>query len=336
MQANPTFPPSPGRPGAAMLPLAALLALFAAVPLLAPALGLDYYIGFAMRMLIVMLIATSLNFLMGYGGLIALGHAGFVGVGAYAVVALMEAGLSSAWLLWAGAMAAAAVVALAVGAISLRTRGVYFIMITLAFAQMLYYVAVSLRRYGGDDGYNLAVRPSLGPGLDVGDDRVLYLAVLTTCTLLFAFLYQLVGSRFGQAMIGIRDNEGRMRALGYPTYLLKLQAFVLTAAIAGLGGAMMVTQNGFISPSSLHWSQSAVLIVIVVLGGLGHRWGGVVGAAVWVSLEELLRQLTEYSHWPLGALLIAIILFAPDGLSALTGRRSGQPKRSLLLRWRSA
>jgi branched-chain amino acid transport system permease protein len=303
----------------------ALLALLAAVPFLAPLWGLEYYMAFAMRLLITMLIASSLNLLMGYGGMVALGHAGFVGVGAYAMVALLEAGVQSAWVLWAGAALSAALVALLIGAISLRTRGVYFIMITLAFAQMLYYVAVSLRRYGGDDGYNLAERPALGWGLDAGDDRVLYLVVLGLCALIFALMQRVTDSRFGKVLVGVRDNEGRMRALGYPTYLLQLQAFALTAAVAGLGGALLLTQNAFVSPSSMHWSQSAVLIVMVVLGGLGHRFGGVVGAAVWLLLEENLRQSTEYWHWPLGLLLIGIILFAPQGLCrfrlALPGER---------------
>lgn len=293
------------------------LVLLAAVPWLAPLLGLEYYMAFLMRLLITMLIASSLNLLMGYGGLVALGHAGFVGVGAYAMVALLEAGVRSAWGLWAGAMLSAALVALLIGAISLRTRGVYFIMITLAFAQMLYYVAVSLRAYGGDDGYNLTERPSLGGGLDVSDDRVLYLVVLVLCTLVLAAMHRITHSRFGKALVGMRDNEGRMRAMGYPTFALQLQAFVLTAAIAGLGGALLLTQNAFVSPSSMHWSQSAVLIVMVVVGGLGHRLGGIVGAAVWVLLEESLRQNTEYWHWPLGLLLIGIILFAPQGLCRL-------------------
>ncbi len=305
------------------------LGVLAALPLLAAPLGLDYYVGFATRILIVMLIATSLNFLMGYGGLVALGHAGFVGVGAYALVALSEAGVSSAWLLWGGAMAAAALAAAVIGALSLRTKGVYFLMITLAFAQMLYYVAVSLRIYGGDDGYNLAARPVLGFGLDADDDATLYWVVLGVCVGCFALFHHSVGARFGQALVGIRDNESRMVALGYPVYLLKLQAFVLTAVVAGLGGALMVTQNAFISPSSMHWSQSATLIVIVVLGGLGHRWGGVLGAAVWMILEETLRMSTEYWHWPLGVLVIAIILFAPDGLGALFGRRGGTARGGL-------
>jgi len=300
-------------------PALVLLGL-AVFPAVAPHFGLDYYTGFVMRMLIVMLIATSLNYLMGYGGLVALGHAGFVGVGAYALVAMTEAGITNAWALWGGAMLAAAVAAVLIGAVSLRTKGVYFIMITLAFAQMLYYLAVSLRVYGGDDGYNLYSRPVLGFGLDAADDATLYWVVLAVCAGCFLFFHRSVGSRFGQALVGIRDNESRMMALGYPVFLLKLQAFVIAAAVAGLGGALMVTQNSFISPSSMHWSQSAVLIVIVVLGGLGHRWGGVIGAAVWVSLEETLRMSTEYWHWPLGALLIAIILFAPEGLGTLFHR----------------
>lgn len=310
------------------------LALLAAVPFLAPLWGLEYYLAFAMRLLVTMLIASSLNLLMGYGGMVALGHAGFVGVGAYAMVALLEAGVQSAWVLWAGATLSAALVALLIGAISLRTRGVYFIMITLAFAQMLYYVAVSLRRYGGDDGYNLAERPALGWGLDAGDDRVLYLVMLALCALIFAFMQRLTDSRFGKVLVGVRDNEGRMRALGYPTYLLQLQAFVLTAAVAGLGGALLLTQNAFVSPSSMHWSQSAVLIVMVVLGGLGHRFGGVVGAAVWLLLEENLRLYTEYWHWPLGLLLIGIILFAPQGICRFRPSPSGEGKR-LFGAWRT-
>ena len=294
--------------------LMVLLALLLLAPFVAPALGLEYYIGFATRVIATMLIATSLNLLMGYGGMIALGHAGFVGVGAYVMVALMESGIESAWVLWAAAALGAAVVALVIGAICLRTRGVYFIMITLAFAQMLYYIVVSMRNLGGDDGYNLNARPLLGLGLDAGNERTLYLVVLIVSVLVFALINRLTQSRFGKTLVGMRDNEARMNALGYPTYRLRLQAFVLTAAIAGLGGAMLLTQNSFVSPSSMHWTQSAILVVMVVIGGLGHRYGAVVGAGIWLCLEETLRQYTEYWHWPLGALLILIILFAPQGI----------------------
>ena len=299
--------------------LAACLVLLAlvALPILAPKLGLGYYQSFVTRLLVTMLLATSLNLLMGYGGLVALGHASFAGVGAYTLVALMEAGVQSAWVLWGAAMLVSALVAVLIGAVALRTRGVYFIMITLAFAQMLYYVAVSLRSYGGDDGYNLSTRPAFGFGMDASNDRLLYAVVLVVCLVMYGLMHRLTDSRFGKALAGIRDNEARMRAMGYPVYALKLQAFVLTAAVAGLCGAMALTQNGFVTPLGMHWSQSAILIVMVVLGSLGHPLGGIVGAAVWTVLEEALRQTTEYWQWPLGLLLIAIILFAPHGLCRL-------------------
>ncbi|MDM0068241.1 branched-chain amino acid ABC transporter permease [Variovorax sp. J31P207] len=300
-----------------------LLCALAAWPILGAAVGLDYYTGFTRRVLIVALAATSLNFLVGVGGMVALGHAGFLGVGAYTLVALSEAGVSSAWVLWAGAMAVSALVALVIGAVSLRTRGVYFIMITLAFAQMLYYIAVSLRAYGGDDGYNLAQRPWLGLGLDANPELGFHGVVLGLSALWFWFFSQMLGSRFGKAIVGIRDNEARMAALGHPVFALKLMAFAIAGAAAGLAGALLVMHNGFVSPSSMHWSQSATLIVMVVLGGLGSRWGGLVGAAVWMTFEELLRPWTEYWHWPLGLALIAIVLVAPQGLAALA-LRAGQ------------
>ncbi len=319
--------PFSSKRGNVTLALLVLLTL-AALPVVAPMLGLGYYQSFMTRLLITMLLASSLNLLMGYGGLVALGHASFAGVGAYTLVALMEGGVQSLWLLWAGAIGVSALVALFIGAVVLRTRGVYFIMSTLAFAQMLYYVAVSLRAYGGDDGYNLTTRPSFGFGVDASDERALYAVVLGVCVLVFGLMLRLTHSRFGQALTGVRDNEARMRALGYPVYAIKLQAFVLTAAMAGLCGAMTLTHEGFVTPLGMHWSQSAILIVMVVLGGLGHPLGGVVGAAVWTVLEELLRQYTEYWQWPLGALLIAIILFAPRGLCYLVQwSRRAEPVR---------
>lgn len=293
------------------------LAALAAFPFFAEPLGLDYYTGFVVRLMIAMMIATSLNFLAGYGGMIALGHAGFIGIGAYAMVALIEAGLDSVWLLWLGATLISAAAALLIGLVVLRTRGMYFLMITLAFAEMIYYIAVSLRMYGGDDGYILSTPLQFGFGLNSGQSNVLYGIVLAVFALSLALFFSMIESRFGKAMIGTRDNETRMRALGYPTTRLRLQAFVICSAWAGLGGAMMMTQNGFISPSTIQWTHSAELLVVVALGGMGYRWGAVVGAGLWGLLVEFLPQLTEYWHWPLGALVIAIILFAPHGLCAL-------------------
>ncbi|GKT18898.1 branched-chain amino acid ABC transporter permease [Acidovorax sp. SUPP2522] len=316
----------PQRPAAprwrgALLPLA-LLAALAVFPLVASALGLDFYIGFVRRVLVVALAAASLNFIMGFGGMVALGHAGFMGVGAYTVVVLSDAGATSAWVVWGAAMVLAALAATLVGAISLRTQGVYFIMITLAFAQMLYFVFVSLRSYGGDDGYTLPMRPVLGLGLDAMHEPTLYWVVLALVALVLWWLDRATASRFGAALAGIRDNATRMRALGYPVYLLQLAAFTLAGAVAGLAGALLATGNSFVSPAMMHWTQSATLIVMVVIGGLGRRWGGPLGAAVWMALEEALKLHTDHWHMPLGLLLIATTLYAPRGLAALADLRA--------------
>ena len=294
-----------------------LLALF---PLLAAPAGLDFYVGFVRRALIFALAAAGLNFILGFGGLVALGHCGFLGVGAYTLVALGEAGIGSAWLLWPAALLMAAGVAALIGLIALRTRGVYFIMITLAFAQMLYYIAVSLRTYGGDDGYNLMTRPALGLGLDSMDNATFYWVVLALFAGVMALLNRATVSRFGHALMGIRDNETRMLALGFPVARLKLVAFAIAGGVAGLAGALLVSHNNFVSPSVMHWTQSATVIVMVVIGGVGRRWGGPIGAAVWIGLEEIVKAYTEYWHLPLGVLLIAIVFLAPRGLAAVLDR----------------
>nr|WP_288093057.1 branched-chain amino acid ABC transporter permease [Thauera sp.] len=301
-----------------------VLALLAVFPLLAPTLGLEYYVGFVRRVLIVAIAATSLNFILGYGGMAALGHAGFVGVGAYAVVALVEAGVSSAWLAWGGALAVAGVAAALIGMVSLRTRGVYFIMITLAFAQMLYYLAVSLRTYGGDDGYGLYTPLAMGAWLDGAHPDVFYWVVLVIAAGVFALFSRVAHSRYGHALRGIRDNETRMVALGYPVFRLKLAGFVAAGAVAGLAGGLLASHNAFVSPGVMHWTQSALLLVMVILGGLGRRWGAPLGVALWLTLEEVLKMHTDYWHWPLGVLLLLVVFHAPQGLAALLERRGGQ------------
>ncbi|ENO74940.1 branched-chain amino acid ABC transporter permease [Thauera sp. 63] len=301
-----------------------VLALLAVFPLLAPTLGLEYYVGFVRRVLIVAIAATSLNFILGYGGMAALGHAGFVGVGAYAVVALVEAGVSSAWLAWGGALAVAGVAAALIGMVSLRTRGVYFIMITLAFAQMLYYLAVSLRIYGGDDGYGLYTPLAMGAWLDGAHPDVFYWVVLAIAAGVFALFSRVAHSRYGHALRGIRDNETRMVALGYPVFRLKLAGFVAAGAVAGLAGGLLASHNAFVSPGVMHWTQSALLLVMVILGGLGRRWGAPLGVALWLTLEEVLKMHTDYWHWPLGVLLLLVVFHAPQGLAALLERRGGQ------------
>ena len=307
----------PRRTAIRVAALGVLAALLLAFPLVAASAGLDYYIGVLRRIVVFALLATSLNLVLGYGGLVALGHAGFVGVGAYTVVILADHGVTPVATVWPTAMLAGALAALLIGAISLRTRGVYFIMITLAFAQMLYFVFASLRNYGGDDGYSLAARLGLWPGAAELDESKLYWLVLVSCGLLFWLFCRVTASRFGHALGGIRDNEGRMHALGYPVYRIRLLAFTLAGALAGLCGAMLAANNNFVSPAMMHWTQSATLMVMLIVGGVGRIWGGVLGAVVWMALEEWLKQQTEYWHMPLGVMLILIALFLPRGLAGL-------------------
>ena len=266
------------------------------------------------------LAAASLNFIMGYAGMVSLGHAAFFGIGAYTVGIAMTHGVASAWIVWPLAMATAALAALVIGSISLRTRGVYFIMITLAFAQMVYYLAVGLKPYGGEDGLTLIQRSQIGLGIDTADEATLYYVVLAVLAGTMFLLNRAVQARFGRALIGIRENEARMEAIGFAAFRYRLAGFVIAAAIAGLAGALFANHNAFVSPTILHWTQSATLVVMVLLGGLGYRYGGVVGAVVLLLLEETLAALTDTWHLPLGAFLLAVVFVAPRGLAAVFSR----------------
>ncbi|MCX8018510.1 MAG: branched-chain amino acid ABC transporter permease [Rhodocyclaceae bacterium] len=291
-----------------------LLCAAIALPWVLQALDEAYYIGLATRIAIYALAATSLNFIVGYGGMVAFGHAAFFGLGAYVIAWLMHAGITSAWLAWPLAMVITAVVAGAIGFISLRTRGVYFIMITLAFAQMIYYSIVSLKAAGGDDGLPLLQRSTLAP-FDLADDATLYWAALTLLAASLYGLKRIAASRFGHALAGLRQNPLRMEALGYPVRALQLVCFVIAAAIAALCGALLANLNGLASPSQLYWTQSGMLLVMVILGGVGQRYGGVLGAAALLGLEEALGRLTEHSHLYVGLALLGVVLFAPNGLA---------------------
>jgi branched-chain amino acid transport system permease protein len=303
------------------LPWIVLLAA-AAFPWLATALDQSYYIGLVRRVMIYAMAAASLNFIMGFGGMVSLGHAAFFGLGAYTVAIAMSYGLATAWVAWPLAMIVAAALALAIGAISLRTRGVYFIMITLAFAQMIYYLAVGLKQYGGEDGLNLPFRSQLGFGLDLGHETTLYYIVLVLLAAVMLGLNRTVDARFGRVLLGIRENETRMEAIGFPTFRYRLVGFAMAGGIAGLAGALLANHNLFVSPAALHWTQSATLVVMVLLGGIGFRYGGVVGAVALLLLEEILASFTDYWHLPLGLILLAIVFFAPRGV---VGSLSSRP-----------
>lgn len=280
--------------------------------------GQEFYVSFASRVLIMALAATSLNLVIGFGGMVSFGHAAFFGAGAYCVAVLAEAGVGSAWIAWPAAIGVAGLLAVLVGAVSLRTRGVYFIMITLAFAQMIFYLVVSLKTWGGDDGLPLPQRSAFA-GLDLKDDTSFYFVVLAILAGVLFMLDRIAHSRFGRVIQSIRENEGRMEALGYPVYSFKLVCFALGGALAGLSGALMVNQAGLASPNLLHWMQSGLLMVMIVIGGVGSVFGGVVGAVLMLVCEEALAEVT--SHWQigLGLVLLGVVLWAPLGIAGLFG-----------------
>ena len=294
-----------------------VVALLLALPLAAHAMGDTFYVGLATRVLVFALAASSLNLILGFGGMVSFGHAAFLGIGAYSVAILMQNGIATAWVAWPLAIVLTALVSLLIGWISLRTQGVYFIMITLAFAQMLYYLVISLKAYGGDDGLSLAARSMVGGGMDLSNDVHLYYLSLGVLVMAVVLMARLLNARFGHTLQAIRENEVRMTALGFAVFRYKLAAFTLAGAVAGLAGVLFANVNGFVSPAMMQWSQSGMLMMMVILGGVGHLYGGVIGAIVFLLLEEFLSHYTMHWQLGLGAVLLAVVLFAPNGITSL-------------------
>ena len=310
-----------------------MLPLAIAFPLAMQAIDQAYYVTMASRILIYALAATSLNLILGYGGMISFGHAAFVGAGAYTASVMITEGMASAWIGWPLAMAVSGLLALAIGAISLRTRGVYFIMITLAFAQMIYYLTVSMKAYGGDEGLTLAQRATIGFGFDLKDDVTFYYVVLAILAGVLFLVSRLVNARFGRVIQAIRENETRMEAIGYPVLRYKLIAFVLAGALGGLAGALLANQNSYVNPGILHWTESGKLMIMVILGGVGHLYGGVLGAVSLLGLEEVLANhkiawlaalypnYQQHSLLGVGVAMLAVVLYAPRGIAGMFARK---------------
>jgi branched-chain amino acid transport system permease protein len=299
----------------------ALLAAAIALPFVLQALKLDFYTSMASRMLIYGLAACSLNLLIGYGGLVSFGHAAFVGVGAYTVAILITEGQPNGWIGFGAAMGIAGLLAGFIGAISLRTRGVYFIMITLAFAQMIYYLVNSIKAYGGDEGLNIRRRSDFGFGLDLKNDIAFYLFVLGLLALTLVFTARLVRSRFGRVILAARDDNVRAESIGFPVFRYQLALFMIAGALGGLAGALMVNHQNYVNPNLMHWTQSGTLMVMVILGGVGRLSGGVWGAIVLLALEDVIAEYTLHWAFYVGWILLAVVLFAPRGLSGLFARK---------------
>ncbi len=305
------------------LALVAVACVLLAVPPLMQAIGAGYYVSTAGRIVVFAIAATSLNLVLGYGGMVSFGHAAFFGLGAYATGVLISEGVLGAGVHVAATVAVSALAAWLIGAISLRTRGVYFIMITLAFGQMLYYLANSIKGYGGDEGLNIRARSQLGLGLDLKDAPTFYWVALAVLGATLIGLHVFTRSSFGRAIVATRDDEQRAEALGFATYRDRLIVFVAAGAIAGIAGALSVNQQGYVSPALLHWTQSGTLMVMVILGGVATLWGGVLGAALLIVLQETLSAYTTHWEFWTGWVLLAVVLFARHGLAgwlAMRGR----------------
>ena len=295
----------------------ALVVILALVPVYAALIGNYFLMSLFTRIVILAMAAVSLNLIMGFGGMVSFGHAAYLGIGGYAIGILAKEGINSGFLQWPLALAMSALFALAVGALSLRTRGVYFIMITLAFAQMVYYVAIGLDRYGGDDGMTIYKRSQFGDLINLSNKTAFYYLCLVLLLVAVYIVWRIVNSRFGMVIQGARSNDRRMRAIGFPTYRYKLVCFVIAGTMCGLAGALLANHTDFISPAVMHWTRSGDLIVMAVLGGMGTVFGPVIGAVALLVLEEVLSGVTEYWQIIMGPIFLLVVLFARGGIDGV-------------------
>jgi branched-chain amino acid transport system permease protein len=296
---------------------ATLLLALALLPAYTQLTGHLFLLTLFTRIVILALAAVSLNLILGYGGMMSFGHAAYLGIGGYAVGMLAYEHVYSGFVQWPLALAASALFALVIGALSLRTRGVYFIMITLAFAQMAYYLIAGLARYGGDDGLTIQKPSQFFALIDLTNKVQFYYLCLVLLYGTVYLVWRLTNSRFGMVIQGARSNDTRMRAIGFPTYRYKLVCFVIAGTLCGLAGALLANQANFVSPAMLYWTRSGDLIIMVVLGGMASPLGAVFGAVALLVLEEALSGITEYWQIILGPLLLLVVLFARGGIAGL-------------------
>ena len=299
--------------------------LLAALPPVALAIGQPYYLDLIRRIMIFGIAAISLNLILGYGGLVSFGHAAYLGIGGYAVGILAFYGFTNGWLQWSTAILASAAIAAAIGAVSIRTSGVYFIMITLAFTQMLYYLGISLEEFGGDDGMRLRARSQF-PLLDMNDPLQSYYVVLGLMLLSIFIVFRIVNSRFGMVLRAAKSNEARALAIGFSPYPYRLAAFVIAGAMGGLAGALLVNHTNYLTPDFMHWTRSGEIMFMVILGGMATSAGPVLGAFAFLLVEDMLSSWLPIAfvrqHWQLflGPLLVLSVLFFRRGLAGMFHR----------------
>jgi len=292
------------------------------VPVAAALADQPFYLDLFRRIMIFAIAAVSLDLILGFGGMVSFGHAAYLGIGAYAVAIPAFYGITSGFVQWTLALLLAGLIALAIGAVSLRTSGVSFIMITLAFAQMLYYLGISINAWGADDGMRLARRSEFGV-VTLANGYVFYYVVLGLLVGLLALGHRLVNARFGVVIRAAKSNEPRMRAIGFSTFRYKLAAFAIAGAVGGLAGALLTNQTEYLTPSYMHWTRSGEIMVMVILGGMGTLYGPVLGAFAFLLLEDLLSAWTVHWQIVLGPLLVLVVLYARRGLYGLLPGRDG-------------
>ena len=306
------------------------IALLVALPPVMTAIGQTFYIDLVRRIMILAIAAVSLNLILGYGGLVSFGHAAYLGIGAYAVGILAFYGITSGWLQWAVAIGASALVALAIGAVSIRTSGIYFIMITLAFTQMLYYLGISLEEFGGDDGMRLKAKSQFSRLVDLNEPITFYYLVLVLMLACVYVVSRIVNSRFGMVLRAAKSNEARTRAIGLSPYPYRLAAFVMAGAMCGLAGALYANHTNYIVPGLMSWQHSGDLMFMVILGGMASTAGPVLGAFAFIFTEEFLKVLLNWvapifgkrdwaEYWAIlmGPVLVLSVIFFRRGLAGI-------------------
>lgn len=299
---------------------AAILLILAPAPFIFEWINQPFYLDLLSRALILAIAVISLNLILGFGGMISLGHAAYIGIGAYSVGIPAYYDYYNGWLHLALALAVSASFALITGAISLRTKGVYFIMITMAFSQMVYFTFLSLEEYGADDGLVIYSRSEFPQWMTMDGGTSLYYWIFALLLLSLFFTYRLVYSRFGRVIVGAKFNEQRMQALGFNTYRYRLVCYVISAMICSLAGVLLGNFTGFISPDMIGWARSGELIFMVIIGGAGTFFGPLVGTIAFVLLGEFLSLITVYWHLIFGLMLVALVLYGKGGIHGWLSR----------------
>jgi len=291
--------------------------ILAFLPIVAEAIGEEFYISLVARMMIFAIAAMSLDLILGYGGMISFGHAMFFGLGCYSVGILAFYEITNGWVQLAVCVFGTALIGLFVGYISLRTSGIYFIMVTFALAQMFYFLGISLETYGGDDGLPIDTRSEFFSFFDLSEELNMYYLILGTLTACTILGWKCVNSRFGMVLRGSRANLPRMEAIGFPTLKYRLSAFIISGVMCGLAGFLLGNLTEFLTPEYMHWFRSGEIMVMVIVGGMGTLFGPLYGAFAYLIFEEVMASFTEYWQFYFGPILIVLVLFAKQGLWGL-------------------